>query len=183
MNQSYRQKSQNRVRIDDRPEIIDQSYGNQKRPPSGIATPAPCARNTSQKPSNKSEKVAPHSSFSQGSTRLRSSISRQRPFSDRSKEVNRLDHRIFTHGGTTSNLEYLPHRLKVNKDPMSLEHRIRNLTRENGYLRQELTLHKNIRRTLLELKQKIEKAQFYLHDVLPDAFSKLAREEQQLLNY
>lgn len=183
MNHSYRRRPHGRVRINDRPEIIDQYYGSQRRPPSGIATSAPYARNTSQKPSNTSDKTAPHSPYPQGTTRLHSSIYRQRPLPDRPEEVNPLDHRIGTHGGTTSNLEYLPHRLKVNKHPVSSEDRIRDLTRENGYLRQELALHKDIRRTLLELKEKTEKAQFYLHDALQDASSKMARGEQRLLDY
>lgn len=184
MKSSYRQKPLGRVRINDRPEIIDQSYGSRRQSPNDIATPASYTRSNSQRRSNASDnRAAPHSPFPRGSTRLYSSVYRQKSFLDKPEEINPLDHRIGIHGGTTSNLEYLPHRLKVNKHPVSLEDRIRDLTRENGYLRQELALHKDIRRTLLELKDKTDKAQLYLRDALQDASSKVSRGEQRLLHY
>ena len=152
MNQLYYQRPYKRVRINDKPEIIGQSYGSQRRSLSGIATPALCTKNTSQKYSNKNEKAAPHSSFLQSSTRLRSSDSRQKSSLNKLEEVNRLNHRNFIYEKTVSNLEYLPHRFKVNKDPISLEYKIRDLTQENDYLRQELIKYKNINQTLFKSK-------------------------------
>ena len=40
---------------------------------------------------------------------------RERPRSDRAEDVTALDHHIAVHGGTTSTLKCLPHRLRISK--------------------------------------------------------------------
>ena len=100
------------------------------------------------------------------------------------QEITTLDHRIHTRGGTTSNLDCLPHRLKIDKkQPTSSEQSIRELTRENGYLRQELALYKDIRLVLFDLQEKTKQANLTLQDALRDVTRKVARGEQRLLNY
>lgn len=100
-------------------------------------------------------------------------------------DVTTLDHHISKDGGTTSTLEYLPHRLKISKQrqPLSLKEQIEELTRENGYLRQELAYHKDTRETLMKLYKHVQESNQRVENALRETSEGIAISEQQLLDY
>ncbi len=61
--------------------------------------------------------------------------------------------------------------------------RIHELTRENGYLREELAMYKETRGALRDLQEKSKKAHQILNDALQDVSRKIARSERRLLDY
>lgn len=61
--------------------------------------------------------------------------------------------------------------------------RIHELTRENGYLREELVMYKDVSRAMRELQERTRKAHQILHEALQDTTRKLARSERRLLDY
>ena len=65
-------------------------------------------------------------------------------------EVTPLDHCIAMHGGTTSTIDMLPHRLDIIKrrPPQSLSEKLVELTREVGYLREELARYKEVQNAM-----------------------------------
>ena len=84
----------------------------------------------------------------------------QRPGFSNDYEVTALDHQIGDHGGTTSTLDYLPHRLRLTKEkkPETLKGHIEELTREIGYLRQELAYYKDTRKVLMKFYESIDES-------------------------
>ena len=59
------------------------------------------------------------------------------------KYTTTLDREIAYHGGTTSMINNLPERLRVfKKQQLTSQQRIKELTRENGRLRQELAFYR-----------------------------------------
>ncbi len=96
-----------------------------------------------------------------------------------------MDHWIGQGGGTTSTLEFLPHRLKIskNKDSVPKEKRIEELTRENGYLRQELAYHKETQVAIMRLYDSAQTAVQRLQHALTDASQRIAISENRLLEY
>jgi predicted acylesterase/phospholipase RssA len=100
-------------------------------------------------------------------------------------EVTALDHLIGDHGGTTSTLECLPHRLRLTKEkePETLKEHIEKLTRENGYLRQELAYYKETREILMRLYGSINESHRLMEDALCEASKGFATSEQRLLEY
>lgn len=100
-------------------------------------------------------------------------------------EVTSLDHQILSHGGTTSTVDYLPHRLRKTKElpPPSAVTRIEELTRENGYLRKELALHHENRTTLMTLYAKSIEAHAILQQALENILQKVALSETELLRH
>jgi hypothetical protein len=109
----------------------------------------------------------------------------QKPLPGRPVEVTPLDHAIARHHGTTSNLDCLPHRLRISKEQVSATpmQRIHELTRENGYLREELAMYKDTRTALRELQERTKQAHQILNDALQDVSRRLARSERRLLDY
>lgn len=61
--------------------------------------------------------------------------------------------------------------------------RIHDLTRENGYLREELAMYKDTRTALLDLQERTKQAHQILHNALQDLSRRLARSEKRLLDY
>ena len=100
-------------------------------------------------------------------------------------EVSLLDHRIFTHGGTTSVIDSLPSQLNLRKrrahPPPSKE--LEELTRENGYLREELALHQETRLAITKLHRKTIEAYQILQNALQEMSQKVATSEERLLQY
>ncbi len=109
----------------------------------------------------------------------------KKPLPGRPVEITPLDHTIERHNGTTSNLDCLPHRLRISKQQTAVSpmQRIHELTRENGYLREELAMYKETRGALRDLQEKSKKAHQILNDALQDVSRKIARSERRLLDY
>ncbi len=61
--------------------------------------------------------------------------------------------------------------------------RIHDLTRENGYLREELAMYKDTRTALRDLQERSKQAHQILHHALQDLSRRLARSEKRLLDY
>ena len=61
--------------------------------------------------------------------------------------------------------------------------RIHELTRENGYLREELAMYKDTRTALRELQERTKQAHQILNNALQDVSRRLARSERRLLDY
>ena len=96
-----------------------------------------------------------------------------------------LDSRIGNLGGTTSTLECLPHRLRISKSsqPIPLEQRIEELTREAGHLRQELAYHKETRAACMKFFDATNQAQQNLQNAIVEMSRKVAISEQRFENY
>lgn len=109
---------------------------------------------------------------------------RPRPSSGRAEDVTALDHQIARHGGTTSTLDNLPHRMKQGKeDHQSREQHLVSLTRENGYLRQELAYYKDTREVLMQLYDAVRQSHQELKIALDQASRGVAISEQRLIKY
>ncbi|KAL9040333.1 MAG: hypothetical protein Q9214_004530 [Letrouitia sp. 1 TL-2023] len=76
-------------------------------------------------------------------------------------EISALDHQIAAGGGTTSTLEITPARLRASKSKRSISQseRIEELTRADGYLRQELAHYKEKLRAADTCRNQTRKAQ------------------------
>ena len=110
---------------------------------------------------------------------------RSRPLSGAMNGVASVDHWIGQGGGTTSTLEFLPHRLKISKakTTVTMEQRIEELTRENGYLRQELAYHKDTQVAIMGLYDSAKTAVRRLQESLEEASRRIAMSENRLLEY
>ncbi|CAL8584917.1 hypothetical protein XPA_010500 [Xanthoria parietina] len=109
----------------------------------------------------------------------------RRPRGGSIPDVTALDHIIAGHGGTTSTIDDLPHRLRIskNKQRPTPTQRIEELTREIGYLRQELAYYKDTRRALTKFFAVARSAHEALRRGLGEASQELAIAEQAMLAY
>ncbi|KAL6722260.1 hypothetical protein ACLMJK_001367 [Lecanora helva] len=104
---------------------------------------------------------------------------RQRPPPGRARAATPLDLRV---GGMES-LECLPQQLKISKnDPAFLQLRLEELTRENGYLQQELLYHKDTLSVMNNFFESIRRAHHSLQNALAETARKVAISEQRLLD-
>ena len=105
--------------------------------------------------------------------------------SGRPAEITPLDHYISSSGGTTSTIENLPHRLQITKrQPRpTTGKRLEELVRENGYLRQELALQKELLDAMVTLHGKTVDAYKTLKLALREISQKRMQSEQRLLEY
>lgn len=107
-----------------------------------------------------------------------------RPQSGR-PEVTALDHHIASRGGMTSKIEKLPSQLQLNKTcpPPTWSQQIEELTRENGYLRQELAHHQEMQCAMITLHTKTVRAYKVLQEGLQKLSQQVAGSEKRLLEY
>ncbi|KAL9609950.1 MAG: hypothetical protein Q9167_005323 [Letrouitia subvulpina] len=114
-------------------------------------------------------------------------------------EISALDHQIAAGGGTTSTLEITPDRLRASKSKRSISprERIEELTRADGYLRQELAHYKEKLRAADACHDQTRKAQEMVaqaydtviraHDMIEDALEefdqRVSVSERALLDY
>ena len=107
------------------------------------------------------------------------------PLPGRPAEVTALDHHIASRGGTTSKIEKLPSQIQLSKcrSPLNRGERIEELTRENGYLRQELALYEDTRDAMVCLHVKTTKAYKLLQEGLQELSQKIVLSERSLLDY
>lgn len=100
-------------------------------------------------------------------------------------EVTTLDHQIAAGGGTTSTLENTPSRLRASKAkrPVSQKQWIEELTKDNGYLRQELAYYKDVQQALLALHGETARASAMLEEALENFSQRIAESEKPLLDY
>ena len=110
---------------------------------------------------------------------------RERPRSGTAGLVAPIDHEIALHGGSTSTLECLPHRLRISKaqpatDPKS---RIEELQRENGHLRREITYYKDTLAVHVKFFDSIQVCAQELRDALTEASRGIAISEQRYVEY
>lgn len=100
-------------------------------------------------------------------------------------EVTRLDHQILAGGGTTSTLENIPNRLRASKTkrPVSQKQWIEELTKDNGYLRQELAYYKERLSALLAIHHETTKASTLLEEALEKYSQRELEAEKLLLDY
>ncbi|KAL8788256.1 MAG: hypothetical protein Q9213_001776 [Squamulea squamosa] len=109
----------------------------------------------------------------------------RRPRKGSIPDVTALDHMIAGHGGTTSTIDDLPHRLRIskNKQVPTPTQRIEELTREIGYLRQELAYYKDTRRALTKFFAVAQSAHEALRRGIAEASHEIAIAEQAMLAY
>lgn len=107
------------------------------------------------------------------------------PRLNRDHEVTALDHCIEDHGGTTSTLDCLPHRLRITKEKKSrtMKEHMEDLTREIGYLRQELAYYKDTREVLMRFHESISDSHRVMKVALCEMSKGVAISEQRLLDY
>lgn len=98
-------------------------------------------------------------------------------------EVTSLDHQILAGGGTTSTLENIPNRLRAQKRPVSQKQWIEELTKDNGYLRQELAYYKERLSALLAIHHETTKASTMLEEALERYSQRELEAEKILLDY
>ncbi len=100
-------------------------------------------------------------------------------------EVTLLDHQILAGGGTTSTLENIPNRLRASKTKRAVSQKqwIEELTKDNGYLRQELAYYKEVQQALLALHHETAQASALLEEALEKFSQKVAESEKPLLDY
>ncbi|KAJ5946396.1 hypothetical protein N7454_003235 [Penicillium verhagenii] len=97
-----------------------------------------------------------------------------------SEEITPADHHILSLGGTTSNLDRLPSRLKRAKTSSpDLTVRFEELVYEMSYLRAELQWHKETKQILLEFQGKVVDIFTSLEDALARAAARLDESEQR----
>ena len=85
----------------------------------------------------------------------------------------------------TSTIEKLPSQLQLNKNrsPPTRSKRIEELTRENGYLRQELAHHHETHCAMVTLHAKTVRAYKVLQEGLQELSQQVAGSERRLLEY
>ena len=100
--------------------------------------------------------------------------------SDRAGDVTALDHHIAVHGGTTSTLECLPHRLRISKVQRTSgpQQRIEELVRDVGHLNQELSCYKDTRKISMKLFDSVKASHEALQVAVAEADRELAISEQ-----
>ena len=96
-----------------------------------------------------------------------------------------LDHRIAVHGGTTSTIECLPHRLRISKFQQTPgpQQRIEELVRDVGHLNQELSYYKDTRKVLMKLLTSVKESHEALQAAVVEADRELAISEQRYIRY
>ncbi|CAF9939954.1 hypothetical protein IMSHALPRED_001694 [Imshaugia aleurites] len=110
---------------------------------------------------------------------------RERPRSGRAGDVTALDHQIAIHGGTTSTIECLPHRLRITKVQQTSgpQQRIEELVRDVGHLNQELSYYKDTRKVLMKLFDSVKASHETLQAAVAEADRDLAISEQRYVRY
>ena len=100
------------------------------------------------------------------------------------EEITPQDHQILRNGGTSSNIECLPSRLQQSKAPFESKRRhIENLTYEIGYLKAELTWHKESKRALLQLQDQMYEMLHKMEDALIEVNVHLQEAEKRYLGF
>ncbi len=110
---------------------------------------------------------------------------RERPHSGRPQDVTALDHQISIHGGTTSTIECLPHRLRISKVQRisSPQQRIEELVRDVGHLNQEMSYYKDTRKVFIKLFDAVRSSNEALQAAVSEADRELAISEQRYVRY
>jgi hypothetical protein len=99
-------------------------------------------------------------------------------------EPKPLDHHILKHGGTTSTLDNLPHRVQQLKSlPFDLQSRREELIRENQYLRQEISRLTEINDALLGLRESFMEVLYTSRTALQTLSDKMATADRELADY
>jgi hypothetical protein len=99
-------------------------------------------------------------------------------------EPKPLDHHILKHGGTTSTLDNLPHRVQQMKSlPCDLQSRREELIRENQYLRQEISRLTEINDALLGLRESFMEVLYTSRTALQTLSDKMATADRELADY
>jgi hypothetical protein len=106
------------------------------------------------------------------------------PPRSRIPEPKPLDHQILKHGGTTSTLDNLPHRVQKMKSlPLDLQSRNEELVRENQYLRQEISRLTQVNDALLALRETFMEVFYSSRTALQTLSDKMATADQELADY
>ena len=110
---------------------------------------------------------------------------REHPRSDKERDVTALDHQISVHGGTTSTIECLPHRLRISKVQRTSgpQQRIEELVRDVGHLHQELSYYKDTRKVLVKLFNSVKASHEALQVAVAEADLDLGISEQRYVSY
>lgn len=99
-------------------------------------------------------------------------------------EPKPLDHHIYNHGGTTSTLDNLPHRVEQTKSlPLDLQLRNEELVRENQYLRQEISRLTQVNDALLTLRESFTEVFYCSRTALQTLSNKMATADRELADY
>jgi len=100
-------------------------------------------------------------------------------------EITSLDARIARAGGTSSRVELLPHRLRETKlrPSTSAAMQLDDLTRENGYLRQEIAFYQESRNAMLAFHSQTLDTYKGLQSALKELSEKLALADSRLERY
>ena len=105
------------------------------------------------------------------------------PLNPISEEITPVDHEILRHGGTSSNIERLPSRLKQSKrSSTDLRQQIEGLVYEVSYLKAELQWQKESRQILQQFQERTFQLFHMIEDALAQATSKLHESERRYLN-
>jgi hypothetical protein len=100
-------------------------------------------------------------------------------------EITPLDRAIVSQGGRTAMTDTLPQQLwlsKIKPSP-SRDTRLEELTKENGYLREELAMMKDIQNSTTIFLERAIEAQRILEEGLKDIQRKRSKAEGRLLRY
>lgn len=88
------------------------------------------------------------------------------------------------HGGTTSTLDNLPHRVQQLKSlPLDPQSRIEELVRENQYLRQEISRLTQVNDALLALRESFMEVFYCSRTALQTLSDKMATADRELADY
>ena len=99
-------------------------------------------------------------------------------------EAKTLDHLIAQHGGSTAAIDTLPLRIQKTKyESIDTRQRLEQLTRENGYLRQELAHLKDTHESFLTFYHTIIETVQTMEVAIRDVSEKIALSEQRLTEY
>lgn len=99
-------------------------------------------------------------------------------------EITSLDARIADAGGTSSRVELQPHRLRQSKQHrVSTRSRVEDLTRENGYLRQEIVFYQESRNAMLAFHNQVLEVYQGLQAALKGLSEKMASAESRIEEY
>ncbi|KAB8213121.1 hypothetical protein BDV33DRAFT_197091 [Aspergillus novoparasiticus] len=80
------------------------------------------------------------------------------------EEITPVDHEILRHGGTSSNIERLPSRLRRSKQVSTyLRQQLEDLTYEGSYLRAKLQWQKESKQALLQFQEDVSRI-FHLNE-------------------
>jgi septal ring factor EnvC (AmiA/AmiB activator) len=109
---------------------------------------------------------------------------RRGPLDPISEEITPIDHEILRHGGTSSNIERLPSRLRQSKRSSSdLRQQVEDLVYEVSYLKAELQWQKESRQTLEQFQERMFQLFHMMEDGLAQVASKLHESEHRYLNF